>query len=394
MRHTLLLLTATCLAAAGWGVALPSTAPGGAPVKAVVLRRTPDGGIQPQATLVKGTLHLIYFKGDPKAGDVYYVRSTDDGATFSKPLRVNSQPGSVIAIGNIRGAQLAVTREGRVHVAWMGSAKAKPSAPGGGAPMLYTRLKEDGSGFEPQRNVIQKAAGLDGGGSLAAEGDYVVVAWHAPEPGTKGEANRRVWLVESRDGGQTFGKEQAASPAGTGACGCCGIRAHSDGRRPIVLYRGAIEEGAERPMYWLNRDPRTNEYHAAKLDNWKVNTCPMSTAAILSVHDGLLAAWETRGQVYTARVPHASGKFAAPIAAPGVANGRKHPALAQSGRETLLAWTEGMGWSKGGAVAWQVYGADGQPRRGASGRAAGVPAWGLIAAVPSSRVSGQFVLFY
>src|SRR4051794_24888894 len=130
----------------------------------VVLRRTPDHGIQPQAVMHDGTLHLIYFKGTPAAGDAFYVKSTDDGETYSKPLRVNSQPNTVIATGNIRGAQLAVGAKGRPHVAWMGAAKAEPRAPGDAMPMLYTRLNDDATAFEAQRNLIRNAPGLDGGG--------------------------------------------------------------------------------------------------------------------------------------------------------------------------------------------------------------------------------------
>jgi len=60
--------------------------------------RVPNGGIQPQAAMdEKGTIHLVYFSGDPMQGDLFYVTSTDDGATFSQPRRVNSQPGSAIA---------------------------------------------------------------------------------------------------------------------------------------------------------------------------------------------------------------------------------------------------------------------------------------------------------
>src|SRR5438552_2742418 len=93
---------------------------GEASVKTV---RIPDGGIQPQAAVDdKGAIHLIYFKGDAAKGDIFYVRSTDGGSTFSAPLRVNSQPGSAVAVGTIRGAHLALGRDGRVHVAWNGSA--------------------------------------------------------------------------------------------------------------------------------------------------------------------------------------------------------------------------------------------------------------------------------
>jgi hypothetical protein len=45
----------------------------------------------------------------------------DQGVTFSSALKVNSHPGSAIAAGNIRGAHIALGRNGRVHVAWNGT---------------------------------------------------------------------------------------------------------------------------------------------------------------------------------------------------------------------------------------------------------------------------------
>src|SRR5262249_44499167 len=167
----------------------------------------------PQATVdAKGVLHLIYFSGEPGNGDVFYVRSEDGGANFSRPIRVNSQPGSVIATGNIRGAHLALGKNGRAHVAWMGSGKAQPKGPSEATPMLYARLDDAGTAFEAQRNVIRAAVGLDGGGSVAADdAGNVYVTWHAPVPGAKGEDNRRVWVARSTDEGKTFADEKPAS---------------------------------------------------------------------------------------------------------------------------------------------------------------------------------------
>ena len=85
----------------------------------VSLIRVPNGGIQPQVEVRDGVVHLVYFTGEPGHGDLYYVRSRDYGRTFSAPMRVNS-PHSAIAVGAIRGAQLAIGRNGRVHVAWNG----------------------------------------------------------------------------------------------------------------------------------------------------------------------------------------------------------------------------------------------------------------------------------
>src|SRR4051794_10749568 len=134
-----------------------------ADVKVSVIR-TPGGGVQPQAAVDgSGTLHLIYFKGDPKAGDIFYVRRKTGAMEFSEPLRVNSKVGSCIAIGTIRGAQMALGKNGRVHVSWMGSDQAEPVMirEKKATPMLYTRLGDDGKSFEPERNVLTFAAGLD-----------------------------------------------------------------------------------------------------------------------------------------------------------------------------------------------------------------------------------------
>jgi len=120
----------------------------------VTLMRTPGGGIQPQVAVDrKGVLHLIYFSGDPSAGDIYYVRKAAGAPGFSNPLRVNSVPASAIAVGSVRGPQFALGKGGRVHVAWMG---AHPMGSKKTVPMLYTRLNDPGTAFEPERNVLQQ----------------------------------------------------------------------------------------------------------------------------------------------------------------------------------------------------------------------------------------------
>src|SRR5713226_1652259 len=112
----------------------------------VELLKTPHGGIQPQAAIDgKGVLHLVYLKGDPGAADVYYVRREAGKDGWSAPIRVNSRPGSAIAVGTIRGAQLALGRSGRVHVVWNGAGQDDASL---GAPILYTRMNDAGTAFE------------------------------------------------------------------------------------------------------------------------------------------------------------------------------------------------------------------------------------------------------
>ena len=376
--------------------------------------RVPDGGIHPQAQVDgRGRVHLIYFKGDPLHGDIYYIRSDDGGATFkSPPLRVNSLPESAIITGTIRGPHVALGKGDLPHVAWMGSDKAKSKVGGKTAvPMLYTRLNDAGNAFEPQRNVIHSHPGLDGGGSVAADRDgNVYVAWHAPDhkaaggdggehgPAAKArkdkgdgkakekghghdEADRQVWVARSQDDGRTFEPEVAAIPKRTGVCGCCGLNIHAaeDGR-VFVVFRSATEK-VNRDIHVLASKDFGKTFEIESVDPWEVGTCVMSTVAFARRGDDVLAAWETMDRVRLA-VLGDEKSAERPIAMPPGEKNQKHPSVAVNGRgEYVVVWTEGTGWGKGGALKWQVFDANGKPLAGATGRADDMPVWGVPAAV-------------
>jgi len=119
----------------------------------------------------------------------------------------------------------------------------------------------------------------------------------------------------------------------------------------------------------------------------------MSSEAFVEGPNGVLAAWETQGQVKFAQVESQTLKLSAPISAPGAGGNRKHPVLAVNAKgEVLLAWTEGTGWKRGGALAWQVYDATGKPTADKGRVEGGIPAWGLAATV--ARPDGGFTLIH
>lgn len=326
-------------------------------------------------------------------GHVFYVRSTDGCATFSKPIQVNSQARSVILAGTIRGPQMAVGARGRVHVAWMGSDLADQRVNGKETPMLYARMNDRGDAFEPQQNLIRQHPGLDGGGSVAADQDgNVYVAWHAPDK-ERIEADRQVWIVRSKDEGQTFGPETRANPDPAGACGCCGMKVTAGPEGEVyVLYRTATDM-VNRDMHLLASTDYGQTFKVVSSHPWQVGQCVMSTSSLARTPDALLAAWETRQQVYVLRSSPGLVNTVKPMAAPGEAKGRKHPAVAANARgEFVLAWSEGTGWKKGGAAAWQAFDAGGRPVPGLAGRADGLPVWSVPAVV--ALADGQFRVIY
>ena len=359
----------------------------------VTLLPTPQNGVQPQAVVDSaGVIHLIYLYGDPAAADIGYVRKAPHDPGFSAPIRVNDQAGSAIALGTVRGARLALGAEGMLHVAWNGSSKATPKSPGGSVPMLYTRLAPDGASFESQRSLMHSGAGLDGGGAVAADqSGNVYVVWHAmgQKDGNAipGEGNRRVWLARSADNGKTFEPECAVSPAETGACGCCGMGALADTEGNLYLMYRAARAVVHRDMYLLVSHDRGRTFEATDLQPWQIGACPMSTVSLNQSGRQVLFSWETDKQVYFATYDVRTASLTKPTAAPGTGKLRKHPAIVEDreGR-TLLCWTDGTGWKRGGTLDWQVFSAQSQPV-GAPGSGAAVPVWGMPAAV---SVHGRF----
>jgi hypothetical protein len=367
----------------------------------VAVHRVPHGGIQPDvATGRDGTIHLVYFTGTPGAGDLFYVSSADGGTTFSGPVRVNSQPGSAIATGTIRGAQLAVAPDGRVHVAWNGSDAAQPrglpnpKTGKAGSPMLYTRSNARRTAFEPQRNLMTHTYNLDGGGSLAVDDEgEVFVTWHGNDvKGAEGEAARRVWLARSSNGGATFASETPAWSEPTGACGCCGMRLFAAGQgRLHLLYRSATAQ-INRDIFALLSTDRGRTFSGSRVHEWDINACPMTSMSLAASGKRVFAAWETDGQVFFKDL---AGPAAATPQSPSGGSAesrRKHPRLAFAKDGTmLLAWTEGTAWNKGGSLAWQLYDVAGVPS-GARGARPDVPTWSVGVVAP--RPDSGFVIVY
>jgi hypothetical protein len=165
----------------------------------------------------------------------------------------------------------------------------------------------------------------------------------------------------------------------------------ADNQAVYVLYRAATER-VHRDMYLLRSTDGAATFQEEDVGSWDTVSCPMSTAFFIPCSKGTLAAWETKGQVYSTLFDAGTGKSSPPVAAPGDARDRKYPVLACNSKgETMLVWTEGMGWNKGGSVAWQIYGKDGQPT-GPSGKREGVPTWSLVGVF--ARPDGNFAIVY
>jgi hypothetical protein len=386
-----------CLILAFWNCFVSDHSTNQLPLVEVRAVRVPNGGFQPQVIRDgAGVIHVLYYRGAPANGNLYYVKSSDEGVDWSDPIRVNSTEGSAVALGTIRGGQLAIGRSGRAYAVWNGSSRTEAEGPLNpesgkkGSPLLYARLNDSRTAFEREQNLMTGTFGLDGGAAIAADrSGTVYVAWHAKGPGaTAGEAGRQIWVTKSTDDGKTFAAERPASNDPTGVCGCCGIAMYASSSGSVyALYRSATQS-VHRNIYLLASSDRGRTFSDRKLHAWDINACPMSSMGFAEGIGRVEAAWETDSQVYFEPVTEAKTD---PVSAPGPNKGHKHPRLSIGPNgATLLVWTEGTGWGRGGTVAWQVYDSRGTVV-GAKGTANEVPAWSFAAPVASK--SG-FLVFY
>ncbi|MCB1021761.1 MAG: exo-alpha-sialidase, partial [Acidobacteria bacterium] len=276
----------------------------------VKLTSLPPGAVQPEPAVgPDGRLHLVYLRGEPGAADVFYMHGASVDR-FSAPMRVNSNASCAVAAGTIRGAHLALGAAGRPHVVWNGSGQALPAPPvppgvdpatvKHRSPLLYSRLGEGGKAFEPQRNLMTRSYTLDGGGSVAADAEgHVYAGWHAHVGGEpKGEEGRRVWLARSNDSGASFSDETAVFGENQGACACCGLRffAAADGT-VYGAYRSA-RETVHRDLFLLRSTDHGRTFSGAKVQEWEIGACPMSSMSFAEQDGRVWVAWETDGQVW------------------------------------------------------------------------------------------------
>ena len=108
----------------------------------------------------------------------------------------------------------------------------------------------------------------------------------------------------------------------------------------------------------------------------------MSTMSLVEGSNGVVAAWETEGQIYFSTISSGTSTISKSSAVPGPRRGRKHPVIAINKLgQMIIAWTEGTGWEKGGALCWQVYDSAGRPTSDQGRIEGAIPVWGLPAVV-------------
>jgi hypothetical protein len=136
----------------------------------------------------RGVFHAVYAE---KIGEVYYIRSEDQGETWSQPIAVSAVPPEMTSYK----PRLAVAPDGRIHVVWT---ETSPTDDVRMARIRYSFSTDGGNSWSDAREFGEIAH--SDASVVAFDGNEVYIAWNASTATSGGR-----YLSYSNDGGVTWG---------------------------------------------------------------------------------------------------------------------------------------------------------------------------------------------
>jgi len=191
-------------------VYLRSTDQGETFTEPLVVSGASTDALDPEVAVDSGDgINVVWQDQDSGVSAIMFARSTDRGATFSTPKRVSTGEGRAIE------AQIVADSEDRLNVVWVDESS-------GSAQAYYSRSTDSGETFSTPISV-SKAPNADIHKPVAAVfGDTVYVAYQDGDLFGEDGGDRQVFLATSNDSGLTFDEGRQVSRADR-QCG----RAHS-----------------------------------------------------------------------------------------------------------------------------------------------------------------------
>jgi hypothetical protein len=274
---------------------------------------------QPQLAVSGKTVALTFGSGN----SIYFSSSSDEGKTFSKPVKV-ADPG-VISLGMHRGPRIAYAGSTIVI-----SAIAGKEGKGKDGDLIAWRSVDGGRKWSSGVKVNDApGAAREGLHTMTASGDFLYAAWlDLRSKGTK------LYGAVSTDGGEHWQENRLVyeSPDGS-ICQCCHPSAAISSVGDVyVMWRNAL--GGSRDMYVGLSTDHGKTFHTQKLgqDTWQLNACPMDGGAlVLDEKSKVKTVWRRADTIY---------QFAPGGQETAVGKG-KNPSMAYAAAGAYIAWSDG-----------------------------------------------------
>jgi hypothetical protein len=229
----------------------------------------------------KNVLHLVYGSGD----SLMYSFSSNNDKSFSVPTLVAVLPG--LAASQMRGPQIAATSEGLSAI----------TCNSAGNIFSYI-MNEKGKWSQTARVNDADTVAKEGLVALSADGLNAFAAWLD----LRGNGHNKIFGARSNDGGKTWSKNFLvySSPDGS-VCECCKPSALIKGDHIYVMFRNWLN--GNRDLYVVQSSDGGNTFGQAKKlgkGNWKLDGCPMDGGAFAVNEAGKIqTVWKRKDNIYT-----------------------------------------------------------------------------------------------
>ncbi|HVF67861.1 MAG TPA: sialidase family protein [Pyrinomonadaceae bacterium] len=356
---------------------LPGCArPGARESRAVRVSEEKTEAAEPAAALGDdGTVYVAWVEHRGREADVWLAHFDGEAKPLAQPARVNPNAGGATSW---RGdpPTVAVARDGTVYVGWT----ARDDAAAQATTLYLSASRDGGRSFAPPSKVNDDAKpGVHGMHSLAVSGEgRVHLAWldernvEASKPSEGGpvqmhsESNREVFLASSGDGGRTFTPNLKVAGE---VCPCCKTSlAAGEGGRVYVAWRQVLP-GNFRHIAVASSGDGGETFSTPSVvsdDRWELQGCPVSGPALASGGGGSLRVlWYTAGGAGSPGLywseSRDGGRTFTPRRALAETGVRGTPVLLKERGGAFKAVWEGVGDAKTSATLMADLGGDGRP---------------------------------
>jgi hypothetical protein len=220
--------------------------------------------------------------------NLWLQTSTDGGDTFEPPVRVNDVEGEVSSHGE-SSPQLQVRTRSEFYTLWQ-------TRRGDGSVLRFARSLDWGESFEKAISVDS----LPGSSSQSfftmnvSPKGVIYAAWLDGRDRGKGRpGTSAVYLSRSMNKGASFEKPVRVA---LDVCPCCRPSIGFSGEGLVhISWRGVLEDNIRDMFLATSTDAGASWGPARRVaeDNWALNGCPHSGAAMASLGKRLFVAWHT-----------------------------------------------------------------------------------------------------
>jgi hypothetical protein len=321
---------------------------------------TRDGKLALRAS---GGLYLLAVSGGHAGSSLGMATSGDGGDSFSPPVRISPEDSKVSSHGE-NSPTFAFSPGIEAFALWERS-----SGHGIGTELLLSRSPAFGHVWEEPIVVTDKAEPSTNAFSslgVSPRGEVFAVWLDGRDPDKGRPGTSSVYLAKSTDGGKSFHPNTAVAH---GVCPCCRPTLAFGERGMVFVSWRQVFPGSIRDMAIATSDDGGKSFSEplrVATDNWKIDGCPHSGAAMATKGRRLWISWYSDGDgsnsgVRLSWTDDGGRNFAKPVLISGEILDANHPdmAVADDGRLLLVfkgrAPGQQAGWAPSGPWMLEVF---------------------------------------